>query len=110
MITEFGGFSMAPKRGEAWFGYETASSPEAYLEKLQDAFDAIYESTEIVGLCYTQLTDTLQETNGLLGANRAPKLPVDALRIIIMRPSASIPSEAADIARQRALRISRAED
>jgi len=110
MITEFGGFSMEPKKGEAWFGYETADSAEAYLEKLRNAFNAIYDSEEIVGLCYTQLTDTLQETNGLVDANRVPKLPIEELRSIIMRPSTSIPSEAADIARQRALRISRSVD
>jgi len=110
MLTEFGGFSMQPKKGEAWFGYETATSPEAYLAKLKAAFEAIYESQEIVGLCYTQLTDTLQETNGLLDANRVPKLPIEELRNIIMQPSTSVPSEAADIARQRALAISRANE
>lgn len=107
MITEFGGFSMQPAKGEAWFGYATADTQERYLEVLRGAFDTIYQSAEIVGLCYTQLTDTLQETNGLLDAQRQPKLPVDALRDIIMRPSAAIPSEATDIARQKALRISR---
>ena len=63
-------------------------------------------SVIITGFCYTQITDTLQETNGLYDENRKPKLPIDRLRDIIMQPSRSIPTEALDIARQKALRIS----
>ena len=32
---------------------------------------AIHDSTALAGYCYTQLTDTLQETNGLVGSDRA---------------------------------------
>jgi hypothetical protein len=28
------------------------------------------------GFCYTQLTDTYQEANGLLNADRTPKIPL----------------------------------
>ena len=69
-------------------------------------FDGIYESTELAGFCYTQITDTLQETNGLYDENRKPKLPVERLRDIIMQPSRAVPSESLDIARQKALRVS----
>ncbi len=31
------------------------------------------------GFCYTQLTDTYQEANGLLRADRTPKLPLDVI-------------------------------
>lgn len=109
MITEFGGLSIHPRRGEAWYGYATAKSDEEFLSMIRCLFDAIYQSSDIVGFCYTQITDTLQETNGLLDENRNPKLPVDQLRDIIMRPSASIPSEAVEIARQRGLLDSREE-
>ncbi len=61
---------------------------------------------DLAGYCYTQITDTLQETNGLLDENRNPKLPVEKLRDIIMRPSNAVPSESLDVARQKALRIS----
>src|SRR3569623_1388985 len=106
MLTEFGGLSMHPKTGEAWFGYATAQSDDEYLEMIKQLFDGIYESTELAGFCYTQITDTLQETNGLYDENRQPKLPVDRLRDIIMRPSNAVPSESLDVARQKALRIS----
>jgi beta-galactosidase/beta-glucuronidase len=106
MLTEFGGLSMHPRSGQAWFGYATAQSDDEYLQMIKSLFDAIYESTDLAGYCYTQITDTLQETNGLLDENRDPKLPVDKLRDIIMRPSNAVPSESLDVARQRALRIS----
>ena len=108
MLTEFGGISYHPKAGEAWFGYATVTSESDYLATVKGLFDAIYESPVLAGYCYTQLTDTLQETNGLLDENRNPKLPIERLRDIIMRPSRSVPSEAVDIARQKAIAESKA--
>lgn len=106
MITEFGGLSLHPKHGKAWFGYATAESDEQYLAMMKELFDALYASPELAGFCYTQLTDTQQETNGLYDENRQPKLPVDRLRDIIWQPSRAIPTEVLDIARQKALRTS----
>ncbi|MBP0574962.1 hypothetical protein J8J27_30055, partial [Mycobacterium tuberculosis] len=57
----------------------------------------------VCGYCYTQLTDTLQETNGLLDAERQPKLPIAALRALIVRPSAAIAAEALDLTRREAV-------
>lgn len=105
MLTEFGGLSRHPETGESWFGYATAQSDEDYLGMMKALFDAIYDSPDIAGYCYTQLTDTQQETNGLYDENRRPKLPVEAIRDIIMRPSKAVPTEALDIARQKALRV-----
>jgi beta-galactosidase/beta-glucuronidase len=106
MLTEFGGLSIHPKEGKAWFGYATAQSDEEYLGMMKALFDALYESPDVAGYCYTQLTDTQQETNGLYDENRKPKLPVSKLRDIIMQPSKSVPIEALDLARQKALRQS----
>jgi beta-galactosidase/beta-glucuronidase len=106
MVTEFGGLSYAPKTGEAWFGYATVETEEQYLGMMKGLFDALYASTDIAGFCYTQLTDTMQETNGLLDENRRPKLPLEKLRDIIWQPSRAVPTEFLDIERQKALRIS----
>lgn len=103
MVSEFGGISYEPARGEAWFGYATVRTEEDYLERLSGLFDALHESPVVCGYCYTQLTDTLQETNGLLDAERKPKLPIAALRALIVRPSASILAEALDLARREAV-------
>ena len=31
------------------------------------------------GFCYTQFADTFQETNGLLNADRTPKVPLEQI-------------------------------
>ena len=84
MLTEFGGISYDVKRtlDDAW-GYSTASSPEDFERRLREVLDAINGSRGLVGWVYTQLTDTLQETNGLTDENRTPKLPIETLRAII---------------------------
>jgi len=45
--------------------------------------DAVKSSHIIGGYCWTQLTDTLQEANGLCGPGRTPKLPVETLRALM---------------------------
>jgi beta-galactosidase/beta-glucuronidase len=102
MITEFGGLSLAPRSGQAWHGYATAGDDAQYLAMIKGLFDAIYACADVAGFCYTQLTDTLQETNGLLDEHRRPKLPVDDLRAVIDQVSRAIPSEANEIARRKA--------
>jgi hypothetical protein len=82
MVTEYGGVSYAPNSGEKWFGYGKVGSNEEFLAKYRDLTDPLNESTLICGFCYTQLTDTIQETNGLLDENRNPKVPIEQIREI----------------------------
>lgn len=81
MLTEFGGVSFAARHEGDW-GYSTASDAGDFEARLRDLLDAVRDSA-LAGFCYTQLTDTGQETNGLLDENRTPKLPVETLRSII---------------------------
>jgi beta-galactosidase/beta-glucuronidase len=93
MLTECGGISYAPERGTRWFGYGTVASTEAFLAKYEELIGAILDCPTIAGFCYTQLTDTQQETNGLLTANREPKLDPAAVRAITARLSKAVPAE-----------------
>lgn len=93
MLTECGGISYAPRPGEPWFGYGTVTDTEGFLAKYAELIDAILDCPTIAGFCYTQLTDTEQETNGLLTAERAPKLDPAAVQKITARPSKAIPGE-----------------
>jgi beta-galactosidase/beta-glucuronidase len=93
MLTEWGGISYAPDPGQPWFGYGTVSDAEGFLAKYAELITAILDSPTIAGFCYTQLTDTEQETNGLLKADRTPKLDPEALRALTARASAAIPGE-----------------
>ena len=78
VITEFGGISLGPNRNEGW-GYSTCNTPEEFLEKYSALLEAIRPLTTLAGFCYTQFTDTYQETNGLVFANRIPKAPIEKL-------------------------------
>ncbi|SDD27736.1 glycoside hydrolase family 2 protein [Auraticoccus monumenti] len=108
MVTEMGGLSWAPAAGERWFGYATIDSAEELLAGVAGLVAALVDSPEVAGFCWTQLTDTAQESNGLLRADRSPKVAPDQLREAITRPSAAIPAEVVDGYRRRAHRASTA--
>lgn len=81
MLTEFGGVRLGGSNGD--WGYSTAHSPEEFRERLEAIFDAIHASPVLAGFCYTQLTDTGQEVNGLCDENRVPKLDEEVIRAIV---------------------------
>ena len=81
MITEFGGVS---HQGDAsTWGYAQVASEAEYAGLLRGLFEALRSCPGVAGFCYTQLVDTEQEANGLLTADRRPKLPVETLREIV---------------------------
>ncbi|WP_338038380.1 glycoside hydrolase family 2 protein [Microbacterium paulum] len=83
MLTEFGGISFdGEAEPDAW-GYSSAASADDFDERLHGLMRAVHASRALAGFCYTQLTDTLQETNGLLRPDRTPKLPLERLRAIM---------------------------
>ncbi|TMD51652.1 MAG: glycoside hydrolase family 2 [Chloroflexi bacterium] len=93
MLTECGGIGYRPDANQPWFGYGTVADSEAFLKKYEELIDAIVKSPAIAGFCYTQLTDTEQETNGLLTADRRPKLDLAAVHSITTRTAAAIPED-----------------
>jgi hypothetical protein len=93
MLTEFGGITDAQTSDEPWWGYGSAGDPEALRVKYDDLVGAVLDCPTIAGFCYTQLTDTEQERNGLLTADRTPKLDPATIRAITSRPSKAIPGE-----------------
>ena len=93
MITEYGGLSYAPASGERWYGYGAVRSSEEFEAKYAELTSAILDCASIAGFCYTQLTDTEQETNGLLMADRTPKLDPARIHAINTQPAAAVPRE-----------------
>jgi beta-galactosidase/beta-glucuronidase len=81
MLTEFGGIAFQPgtRRADGW-GYTAATDADDWIARITALYDAIRASTFLAGSCYTQLTDTMQETNGLLTAAREPKAPIEQIR------------------------------
>jgi hypothetical protein len=97
VISEFGGLGFVPQAAEDWFGYGQFASPDDLIARYEELVDALLSSTALAGYCYTQLTDTAQETNGLFTVNREPKFDVERLRVINSRPSKAVPSEILDV-------------
>ncbi len=93
MLTEFGGISYDVHRTDDAWGYTDATSAADFGVRLHSLMAAIHHSTALAGYCYTQLTDTLQETNGLVGADRTPKLPLEQIREIMIGPHRKRPWE-----------------
>ncbi|MFF4480853.1 sugar-binding domain-containing protein [Streptomyces melanosporofaciens] len=87
VLSEFGGATFEPAEGTEWFGYDTVATKEDFAERLADLVAAAVDSG-LAGFCYTQFTDTEQETNGLLTPDRQPKIPVAELRAILTRTRA----------------------
>lgn len=93
MLTEFGGISYDAHRTEDAWGYTDATSAGDFRDRLRTLMAGIHSSRALAGYCYTQLADTLQETNGLVGADRTPKLPAAEIREIMIGPHRTRPWE-----------------
>ena len=89
IVSEFGGVSDVPAVDlETSWGYVTTAGSEQYESLLRELFTALQSSPVLAGFCYTQLTDTGQETNGLADPQRRPKLPAERIRAIVQgRPT-----------------------
>ena len=78
MLTEFGGITFASDVPGTW-GYSRADSPDVLAARYQALMAAVHSIPLFAGFCYTQFTDTYQEANGLLYADRTPKFPLDRM-------------------------------
>jgi beta-galactosidase/beta-glucuronidase len=74
VLSEFGGIALRADDG-TW-GYTRADDVTAFETALAQLMKVVRRLEALSGFCYTQLTDTYQEANGLLYADRTPKLPL----------------------------------
>lgn len=79
VLTEFGGIAFASDRTTTW-GYSRATSVRDLGRVYAALLAAVRKIPLFAGFCYTQFADTYQETNGLLYADRRPKLPLGRIR------------------------------
>lgn len=80
MLTEFGGISVCGEEAGGW-GYTDVKESE-FLEEFQRIIDAISQSEQICGYCYTQLADVEQEMNGLLTREHQYKFDPEQIKDI----------------------------
>ena len=89
MVTEYGGIAFANigLQGElggmeTWGYHGKESDEEAFFARYEACTEAITEIPFCQGYCYTQLTDIMQEINGLLMPDRKPKVNIERVRRI----------------------------
>jgi hypothetical protein len=109
MVTEFGGLSYVPAAGDRWFGYSTVANAEDLVAAYERLVTALVGSGQVAGFCYTQLTDTEQEVNGLLTEAREPKVDPAMIRRINTIPAESVPMESLTLLVEEAHRRARGE-
>lgn len=79
MLTEFGGvaFNPQPEPGvERVWGYSAVRTAEDFARVYAALLTTVIHTALFSGFCYTQFADTFQEANGLLRADRTPKIPL----------------------------------
>jgi hypothetical protein len=80
VLTEFGGiaFDKGASGGHTW-GYSRANSEESFYNLYRSLLEVVNTTFMFSGFCYTQFADTFQEANGLLCADRTPKIPLEQI-------------------------------
>ena len=84
MLTEFGGIAFrsteqAQAGGKPAWGYSMARSADEFAALYEALLEAVIHTALFSGFCYTQFADTFQEANGLLNADRTPKIPLERI-------------------------------
>jgi len=80
VLTEFGGIAYSNNHRETW-GYSRSETAQQFRDRYAALLEVIRNLPALAGFCYTQLTDTYQEANGLLFADRTPKIPVEEIAL-----------------------------
>ena len=83
IVSEYGGVFRATADG---FDYLLAADDDQYLKQLSALTGLLTGNPILAGFCYTQLADVEQEQNGLLTADRRPKLPLNRVRAVFGAP------------------------
>ena len=83
MLTEFGGIAYekfpTPGIQKIW-GYSKVHDDKDFFDLYQELLHVVNTTAMFSGFCYTQFADTFQEANGLLCADRTPKIALEKIR------------------------------
>ena len=90
MVTEYGGIAFATigAQGEmggmeTWGYHDKVTDEGEFLKRFQGVTDAVRELDYCQGYCYTQLTDVMQEINGLTMPDRTPKVDPQKIKALV---------------------------
>lgn len=94
MLTEFGGIAFQERSEEGvkriW-GYTSVDNAETFARLYEQLMETVIYTALFSGFCYTQFADTFQEANGLLYADRTPKIPLERIRQVTEQSRTYIP-------------------
>lgn len=85
ILSEFGGITLSSDPTGTW-GYSRADTSVGLAESYAALLGAVHSLPLLAGFCYTQFTDTYQEANGLLYADRTPKFELTEMAHITRGP------------------------
>jgi len=83
ILSEYGGIAFDNGNDEAWGYLSKVKSEDEFLKRLGLVTEEIIRCRKFSGFCYTQLTDVMQEENGLLTIERKPKVSMKKLKDLI---------------------------
>ena len=78
MLSEFGGIASLHADEEGW-GYSQSQPGAEFSTRYAALLAAVRQCKGLQGFCYTQLTDTYLEKNGLMTPERAFKVPPEVI-------------------------------
>jgi hypothetical protein len=84
MLSEFGGIAFSSDV-HTW-GYSRTETTEEFAARYMNLLRVLRSLPMLAGFCYTQFTDTYQGANGLLYADRTPKLPIEQIALATRGP------------------------
>jgi hypothetical protein len=86
VLSEFGGIALAKPQAGVW-GYSVSSTPAEFARQFSRLMTVVRNLGVLAGFCYTQFADTYQEINGLLNADRTPKIPIGRIAAATRGPA-----------------------
>jgi beta-galactosidase/beta-glucuronidase len=96
-VSEFGGIWWDPEaagaagtdRSESWGYGDRVRDEDQFHDRFAGLTGVLLADPDMFGYCYTQLTDVMQERNGIYRFDRSAKLDVARVRAAQERPAAS---------------------
>jgi len=79
-VSEYGGFGLMSEDEDGWGYGNNPKTPEELFERYKSFTEALLDNPDIMGFCYTQLYDVVQEKNGLYTYQREPKLDMEKIK------------------------------
>jgi beta-galactosidase/beta-glucuronidase len=82
LVTEDQQSSDDPERDQSWGYGQRVDSVEAWHTRYAGLTEVLLREPLMFGYCYTQLTDTFQEENGIYDFDRRPKFDIGRIRAV----------------------------